>query len=80
MIMETYQNNINKELTNINNDKIIFEHELKMHRDNIAHMLKTDMGKDIDDVLSGKKIVKLSFFEKFKYKAKYYINILFNTF
>ena len=79
-MMETYQNNINKELTNINNDKIIFEHELKIHRDNIAHMLKTDMGKDIDDVLSGKKIVKLSFFEKFKYKTKYYLNILFNTF
>lgn len=78
--METYQNNINKELTNINNDKIIFEHELKTHRDNIAHMLKTDMGKDIDDVLSGKKIVKLSLFEKIKYKTKYYMNILFNTF
>ena len=78
--MNTYQNNINKELTNINNDKIIFEHELKTHRDNIAHMLKTDMGKDIDDVLSGKKIVKLSFFEKIKYKTKYYLNILFNTF
>lgn len=78
--MNTYQNNINKELTNINNDKIIFEHELKTHRDNIAHMLKTDMGKDIDDVLSGKKIVTLSFFEKFKYKTKYYLNLLFNTF
>lgn len=78
--MNTYQNSINKELTNINNDKIIFEHELKTHRDNIAHMLKTDMGKDIDDVLSGKKIVKLSFFEKIKYKTKYYLNILFNTF
>ena len=68
--MNTYQNNINKELTNNNNDKIIFEHELKTHRDNIAHMLKTDMGKDIDDVLSGKKIVTLSFFEKFKYKSR----------
>lgn len=78
--MDTYQNSINKELTNINNDKIIFEHELKTHRDNIAHMLKTDMGKDIDDVLSGKKIVKLSLFEKIKYKTKYYMNILFNTF
>jgi len=78
--MNTYQNSINKELTNINNDKIIFEHELKTHRDNIAHMLKTDMGKDIDDVLSGKKIVKLSFFEKIKYKTKHYLNILFNTF
>lgn len=78
--MNTYQNSINKELTNINNDKIIFEHELKTHRDNIAHMLKTDMGKDIDDVLSGKKIVKLSLFEKIKYKTKYYLNILFNTF
>ena len=78
--MNTYQNNINKELTNIINDKFIFEHELKIHRVNIAHMLKTDMGKDIDDVLSGKKIVKLSFFEKIKYKTKYYLNILFNTF
>lgn len=78
--MNTYKNSINKELTNINNDKIIFEHELKTHRDNIAHMLKTDMGKDIDDVLSGKKIVTLSFFEKFKYKTKYYLNLLFNTF
>lgn len=78
--MNTYKNSINKELTNINNDKIIFEHELKTHRDNIAHMLKTDMGKDIDNVLSGKKIVTLSFFEKFKYKTKYYLNLLFNTF
>ena len=43
-------------------------------------MLRGSMGKDIDDVLSGKVKVKLSFFEKMKYKINFWLDKIFNTF
>jgi hypothetical protein len=36
------------------------------------------MGSDIDNVLSGKEIVKLTFYEKVKYKIRNFLDILFN--
>ena len=78
--MEEYKTTINKELTAIKNDKIIFEHELSQHRDNIAFMLKNGMGEDMDDVLSGKKIVQIPFWDRVKYKISFFLNKLFNTF
>ena len=78
--MEEYKTTIDKELTAIKNDKIIFEHELSQHRDNIAFMLKNGMGEDMDDVLSGKKVVQIPFWERMKYKISFLLNKLFNTF
>jgi hypothetical protein len=78
--MDEYNFAINKELDNINRDKIIFEHELENNRNRMAFMLQNELGKDIDDVLSGKKLVKISFFNKIKYKLKFIFNKIFEIF
>lgn len=70
------ENNIalTRELREWKNEQIIQENTLKAEQQKISDMLKGDMGKDIHDVLSGKKQVKLSKFDIFKYKLNYYIN------
>ena len=69
---------LNKELYNLNKDKKNNEEELNRKKEQMANLLLTDLGKDIDNVLSGQVKVKLSFFEKLKYKFRYYIDKLFN--
>ena len=69
---------INKELSSLNNDKKLNEEELNKQKQQMANMLLNDLGKDIDNVLNGNVKVKLSFFEKLKYKIRYYIDKLFN--
>jgi hypothetical protein len=49
-------------------------------RDRYASLLKGEMGKDIDDVLSGKVKVKLSFWERVKYKTRHFLDVIFNMF
>lgn len=78
--MDKYTIDTNRELNQLNNDRKKMEIELSNERDRIASLLIGEMGKDIDDVLCGKKIVKLSFFEKVKYKAKFFLDKLFKTF
>lgn len=78
--MDKYIIDTNRELNQLNNDKKIIEMELSNERDRIANLLMGEMGKDIDDVLCGKKVVKLSFFEKVKYKIKFFLDNLFKTF
>ena len=68
---------INRELKEIDKERDIFTQELTNKRQHMANMLLNDMGKDMDSVLNGKVIVKLSWKEKLKYKIKYYINKLF---
>lgn len=72
--------NIDEELDKMNKEKKSLEMALDNRRNEIASMLMSDMGKDIDDVLSGKKKVKLSFFEKVKYSFRFYIDKLFKLF
>lgn len=69
---------VNKELSGLNQDKKTFEEELNKHKQQMANMLLNNLGKDIDDVLTGKVKVKLSFGQKLKYKIRYYIDKLFN--
>lgn len=78
--MDKYTIDTNRELNQLNNDRKKMEIELSNERDRIASLLIGEMGKDIDDVLCGKKIVKLSFFEKVKYKIKFFLDNLFKTF
>jgi hypothetical protein len=69
---------LNKELSNLKQDKKTIEEELNKRKQQMANLLLNDLGKDIDNVLSGQVKVKLTFFEKFKYKIRYYIDKLFN--
>lgn len=71
---------LNRELNGLKTDRISYENELKNEREKMAYFLRNELGEDIDNVLNGKVIVKLSFKEKLKYKLKYIIDKIFNTF
>lgn len=65
---------LNRELRGWKNDKIMTERAVDFEKNRWAELLKGEMGKDIDDVLSGKKKVKLTFNEVLNYKLKFYKN------
>ena len=71
---------LNREIKNLENDKRMSVLAIKNEQEKMARMLRGSMGKDIDDVLSGKVKVKLSFFEKMKYKINFWLDKIFNTF
>lgn len=71
---------IDRELKGLQSDREMYQHELKKQQENYAYFLRNELGEDIDDVLNGKKKIRLSFKEKFKYKFNYIINKIFNTF
>lgn len=70
---------LNRELKEINKERDIYSKELDNKRQHMADMLLGDMGKDIENVLSGNVKIKLTFWEKLKYKIRYYIDIIFYT-
>ena len=65
---------LNRELRGWKNDKIMTERAVDFEKNRWADLLKGEMGKDIDDVLSGKKKVRLTFNEVLNYKLKFYKN------
>ena len=71
---------LNREVRNLENDKKMSILAIKNEQEKMARMLRGSMGKDIDDVLSGKVKVKLSFFEKIRYKVNFWLDKIFNTF
>lgn len=46
----------------------------------MEELLKGEMGRDIRDVLDGKKIIKLGFFEKIKFKIRNLFRRIFKLF
>lgn len=70
----------NREKRALDNDKLMTKRLLQGVQNNIAQELLGDMGKDIDNVLSGKVKVKLSWRERMAYKIKFWLNKLFKTF
>ena len=71
---------LDRELKGLKTDRISYENELKNEREKMAYFLRNELGEDIDNVLNGKVKVKLSFKEKLKYKLKFIIDKIFNTF
>lgn len=65
---------LNRELRAWKNDKLMTERAVDSEKNHWAEMLKGNVGKDIKDVLSGKKKVKLTFNEVLNYKLKFYKN------
>lgn len=65
---------LTREIRGLNNDKIMTSRAVEFEKNRWAEKLKGSVGKDIDDVLSGKKKVKLTFSEVISYKLKYYKN------
>lgn len=64
----------------LDNDRLMTKRALEHQRKLMADGLLGEMGKDIENVLSGKVKVRLSFWEKFRYKVKFIVNKFFNTF
>ena len=64
----------NRELRGLKNDKIMTERAVESEKNRWAEKLRGNVGKDMHDVLSGKKRVKLTFSEKIHYSYIYYKN------
>jgi len=67
----------NREVTTYESEKRMDALALKGLQWNIAEQLNGSMGKDMHDVLTGKKKVELTFWQKFKHKIDCFLN-LFN--
>lgn len=59
---------ISREKTTLNSERRMSDMALKGHQAMLSNMLNGSMGQDMDEVLSGKRKVKLSFWEKLRYK------------
>ncbi len=70
---------VNRELITLKSEQKLNEMALKGHQTMIANMLNGSMGKDMKEVLSGKKKVKLSPWRKIRYKFLYYLKMLTNN-
>lgn len=77
---KSFEFNLDEELDKLKKEKKSLEMSLDNRKQEIANMLMSEMGKDIDDVLSGRKKVKLSFFERMKYNFRFYIDKFFKMF
>lgn len=70
---------VNRELRELENERKLHRIVLKSEQEKIAKMLKGDMGKDMKDVISGKKRVRMPFFQMLKYKINYWLDKLFSV-
>lgn len=71
--------NLHRELRGYKNDKMMSQRAVNFERNKWARLLNGEMGKDIDNVLSGKVKVKLTFKEIVSYKLKRLKNKLFKN-
>ena len=71
---------LNREKRALDNDKLMTKRALEFQQNLMANELLGSMGNDIHDVLRGKVKVKLSFWEKMKYKVNFWIDKLFKLF
>ena len=65
---------LNRELRGWKNDKLMTERAVESEKNRWAEMLNGELGKDIKDVTSGNKKVKLTFNEVLNYKLRFYKN------
>lgn len=70
----------NREKRALDNDRLMSRRALNFQQRRIAQELLGDMGKDMNDVLSGKVKVKLPLLMRIKYKINFWLNKLFKTF
>jgi hypothetical protein len=70
-------NELDRELTSLKSEKRMSEMAVKGYQNEMAEKLKGAMGNDMMDVLSGKKFVKLTKWQKLRYKIDNFLN-LFN--
>lgn len=66
---------LNRELRETKREQELIQLELSKEHERIANLIRQDIGKDMKEVLSGKKKVTLSF----KERMKYILRKIFNT-
>lgn len=71
---------LNKELRGLKNDQKMSERNIAHQQENIANKLKGEMGKDMMDVISGKKKITISKLDKFKFSLKRITDKIFEFF
>ena len=67
----------NREKRALDNDRLMSRRAINFQQRRIAEELLGDMGKDMDDVLSGKVKVKLPLLMRIKYKINFWLDKLF---
>lgn len=70
----------NREKRALDNDRLMSRRAINFQQRRIAEELLGDMGKDMNDVLSGKVKVKLPLLMRIKYKINFWLNKFFKTF
>ena len=75
--MQNEEYEISKELRSLNGERALGNKMLDGQRNQMAEMLRGGMGRDMMDVLSGKKKVKLPWKQRFKRKMDFFREILF---
>ena len=68
-------NDYEREVITYNSEKKMDELALKGHQWNISEQLNGSMGKDMSEVLSGKKKVEFTFWTKLTYKINNFLKI-----
>ncbi len=77
---DDYGLNLGSEKKLLDSEKEASMKALEIAKNQYAEMLLGDMGKDIEDVLSGRVKVKLSWKEKMKYKIRGFIDTILKIF
>lgn len=71
---------LNKELRGLKNDQKMTERNIAQQQENIANKLNGEMGKDMMEVISGKKKITISKWEKVKFSMKRITDKIFEFF
>lgn len=71
---------ISKELDELKKERLETEQLVKSEQLKFKNMLDYGLRDEINDVLDGKKVFKLTLGEKIKYKTKRYLDIIFEKF
>lgn len=71
---------LEREISLLESDRSASDKAIRSRMDAYSKMFQGEMGKDIDEVLSGRRKVKMTFREKMKYKIRYIIDTIFRIF
>lgn len=71
---------LEREINLLESDRNASDKAIRSRMDSYSKMFQGEMGKDIDEVLSGRRRVKMTFREKMKYKIRYIIDTIFRIF
>lgn len=74
------ESQIKKELDLLEKDRQQTQNILASEQIRLSNLLKNEMGKEINDVLNKKKVIRMSIWKKIRYTFRFYITKLFNYF